>query len=107
VKSAACRLFTLENGLHLDFWKLVIAAFSLVAGAALTAGAYYVKTQAEAAASTRFEQLARELMGKIDGLKDALNAVNVTLGRSDERHDQTARDIARLEQRMTRLETRP
>lgn len=101
---------------HFDF-SAVWAIFTFLLGVVATAAAYYVKTQAKAAANsgveaatnaltTRLEQLAAQLFGKVDGLREAISAVNVTLGRSEERTDQNTREISRLESRAGQTDDR-
>lgn len=117
MKRRIVRLFQLDGAVNLDLWKLLFMVAGGLAGFGLTAAGYYVRTQAHKAASSKFEQaqqaasskfeeLTEKLMIKIDGLRDGLAAVNVSLGRNDERHESHTREIARLNERVTRLEDR-
>jgi septal ring factor EnvC (AmiA/AmiB activator) len=99
-----------DSGLfHFD----ISALLTFAAGLGLSAAGYYVRSTARnsrhasiAEAEKRIGSLSKELLKRIDGVKEAVNEVNVTLARTDERVSQSRSDIARLDQRMTALETR-
>jgi BMFP domain-containing protein YqiC len=79
-----------------DLGKIVGVAFSLI----LSGAALYVRGEVKAGLAA----VQRELLARIDGIREGIQAINVTLARSEERHNSLSEAFEKMEERIERLE---
>jgi hypothetical protein len=98
-----------ENFLHFDLGGIV----TFVLGGLISVGVYYVRTSVQLAglkqvgqAEDRLEQLGSRMLERIDGVRDAVNSLNVTIGRADERLIQAEKHLVILDSRVETCEKR-